>query len=213
MRIILLGAPGSGKGTQAKFIIDKYRIPYISIGDILRQETIKNNFLSKKIKYIIDSGKLIPDNLIMIILKRELKKNNYYNKFLLDGIPRTIFQAKLIKYLHITHVLKFIIPKKLILKRLSGRLIHIKSGRVYHKIFNPPKNFQIDDITGEKLVIRNDDNTKIIKKRLYEYYSTEKIITHFYKKEAYLKNLKFLNIDATLSINIIHKIIQDFLKN
>lgn len=213
MKIILLGPPGSGKGTQSKLLINHYNIQIVSIGDILRSYK-ENNKLGKKIKEKISIGKLISDQLIIKIVKETFKKNNISKNFLLDGFPRTIDQAIALKEMKIkiNYIIELIISDDDIIKRLNGRLIHLPSGRTYHTIYNPPKIKNKDDITGENLIFRDDDQVKVIKNRLVEYYKFHKPITNFYKKEAKLKNIKYCQINADSDIANVNKKIKNFLK-
>ncbi|ADP67950.1 adenylate kinase [Buchnera aphidicola str. JF98 (Acyrthosiphon pisum)] len=142
MRIILLGAPGTGKGTQGKFITEKYKIPQISTGDMLRESVVLKNKIGMIIKNIIEEGKLVSDEIVCHLIKNRIKKHDCINGFILDGFPRTIQQALYLskKNIKIDYVLEFIIPHEYILERISGRRIHIQSGRIYHVKFKPPKN-------------------------------------------------------------------------
>lgn len=208
MRIILIGYPCSGKGTQAKFIAKKYNIPKISVGDLLRSIILnKTNPQSLNIKKKINQGKLISDNIITSIIKKRLSKKDCLNGYVLDGFPRTINQAKIMdKYtLKIDYVFELLISKKIILKRMLGRQIHIPSGRIYHKIYNPPINKNKDDITGEELITRKDDTKKIILERLYEYNFFKKKIMQYYKKKNKLNQLRFFRINGKKKLSIIQK--------
>lgn len=159
MRIILIGAPGTGKGTQAKFITEKYKIPQISTGDMLRESIYSKNKIGKIIKNIIEKGKLVSDKIVCDLIEKRILKKDCINGFILDGFPRTIEQALYLsqKKIKIDYVLDFIMPYESILERISGRRIHVNSGRTYHIKFNPPKTRDQDDITGEALIIRKDD--------------------------------------------------------
>ncbi|MCW5197515.1 adenylate kinase family protein [Buchnera aphidicola] len=214
MKIILIGYPCSGKGTQAKFISKKYNIPKISIGDLLRSIILnKKNKKYLDIKKKINQGELISDNIIISIIKKRLSKKDCLKGYVLDGFPRTINQAKIMDQnkFKIDYVLELLISKKKILKRMIGRQIHIQSGRIYHKIYNPPLNKNRDDITGEKLVTRKDDTKKIIIKRLNEYNLFKKEIIKYYKKKNKLKQLKFFKINAKKKLFIIQEQIQKIL--
>lgn len=215
MKIILIGYPCSGKGTQAKFISNKYKIPKISTGDLLRSIILKKTTKDTlEIKKKIDSGQLIPDNIIISIIQKRISKKDCLNGYILDGFPRTINQAKIMEKnnLKIDYVIELLIPKKSVLKRMLGRQIHEKSGRVYHKIYNPPKQKNKDDITGEKLVTRKDDTKQIIQKRLNEYDFLKKKIINYYKRKHKLNKLKFIKINAKKKLFIIQKKIIKFLK-
>ena len=202
MHIILLGAPGSGKGTQSKFIAKKYGIQIISVGDILRAEIKIQSIIGNKIKSLMNRGKLVTDEIVISLLKKCILEKVNKNGFLLDGFPRTIIQAKSIEKLDIkiNYVLEFFLPDQLITQRLIGRRIHEASGRIYHIIFNPPKIEGKDDISGEKLIIRHDDEETVILQRIKEYHKITKPIISFYKKEAKLGNVIYHKIDATMQI-------------
>lgn len=214
MRIILIGAPGSGKGSQACFISRKYKIPQISTGNILRSITKKKTKIGKKIKKIIKKGNLVNDFLVTNIIKDRLNEKDCKNGFLLDGFPRTIQQAIEIKKnnISIDYVLELEVPDQIIFERISGRRIHIPSGRIYHTKFNPSKIKNKDDITLEKLSIRNDDQSEVIKKRLIEYHKVSKILSKFYKNEMILKKLKYFKINGEKKIIEVNEEIKKILK-
>ncbi|UPT14814.1 adenylate kinase [Buchnera aphidicola] len=215
MHIILLGAPGTGKGTQSKLISKKYKIPQISTGDILREHIESKNKIGKKIYNILKKGELVSDNIVCDLVYEKIKEANYVKGFLLDGFPRTIQQAKYISNLNIKihFVFEFIVPDELILKRISGRRTHIQSGRTYHIYFNPPKEEGKDDITKEKLVIREDDKIESIKNRLENYKKNNKKLTEYYLEEKKLKKLKFFQLDGTKKPNIIYKEIEKIIES
>ncbi|QCI21765.1 adenylate kinase [Buchnera aphidicola (Hyadaphis tataricae)] len=215
MRIILLGAPGTGKGTQAKFITEKYYIPQISIGDILRRKMNLENNVKKNIQDRMESGKLVSDIVVCNLIQDRIQHEDCKNGFLLDGFPRTIPQAH---YLYenktmIDYVLDFIMPYEDILERISGRRIHMKSGRVYHIKFNPPKNKNKDDITGEPLSIRKDDRKEILTTRLKEYTKQIKPLKQYYLKQSLKKTLKYFQINAKASMIDIQESIKNVLKD
>lgn len=184
MRIILLGAPGAGKGTQAKYICDKYHIPQISTGDILRQAVKAETPLGKIAKKIMDSGELVPDDVMLNIIKERLNSPDCQQGFLMDGFPRTIPQAEALKAtgIPIDYIVEIHVDPEEIIHRLSGRRVHPASGRVYNLYFNPPKTTGIDDITGEPLVQRNDDKEETIRHRLSVYDEQTKPLLEFYKQ-------------------------------
>ncbi|NIH41166.1 MAG: adenylate kinase [Buchnera aphidicola (Periphyllus aceris)] len=208
MKIILIGYPCSGKGTQAKFISKKYKIPNISISNLLQKEIKKkkNGDFKKKIKNKIKSGKLVSDSIIINLLEKRLKKRDCSIGYILDGFPRTLNQAKIMykKNINIDYIIEILVSRKNIFKRALGRKIHIPSGRTYHKIYNPPLIKNIDDITGENLTTRIDDTKKIVKKRLNEYDLFQKQIFLFYKKKENIKyfqingNQKFKNVKNSI---------------
>ncbi|PPI88413.1 adenylate kinase [Candidatus Pantoea edessiphila] len=203
MRIVLLGPPGTGKGTQAQFIIEKYGIPQISTGDMLRNLINKNTEIGKSTKTIMDQGKLITDEIIISLVNDRICHKDCKNGFLLDGFPRTICQANAMKKIgiKIDNVLEFIVPNELIMKRIIGRRIHIPSGRVYHVLFNPPKLENKDDITGEKLDIRKDDQANVLLDRLKEYHRITAPLIKYYKNEAKLGNVVYSKIDGSKKVS------------
>ncbi|ALD15412.1 adenylate kinase [Buchnera aphidicola (Aphis glycines)] len=210
MHIILLGAPGTGKGTQSKIISKEYKIQQISTGDILRKNIESKNKIGKKIYNILKNGELVSDNIVCDLLYKEIKKEQYIKGFLLDGFPRTIEQAKYISSLNIKidFIFELIVPDELIFKRISGRRIHVQSGRTYHINFNPPKEQGKDDITKEPLVIREDDTIESIKNRLENYKENHKKLNEYYLKEKKLKKLKFFQLDGTKKPDIIYNKIE-----
>src|SRR3569833_58093 len=168
MRLILLGAPGAGKGTQAAFIKEKYNIPQISTGDMLRAAVKAGTPLGVEAKKVIDAGGLVSDDIIIGLVKDRLKQPDCANSYLFDGFPRTIPQADAMKEagVAIDYVLEIDVPDEAIIERMSGRRVHLPSGRTYHLKFNPPKVEGRDDETGEELVQRADDNEETVRKRL-----------------------------------------------
>ncbi|WP_433589357.1 adenylate kinase [Candidatus Profftella armatura] len=185
MRLIILGAPGSGKGTQAMFIKKKFHIPQISTGEILRdviRSNNKNNF-KNKIYNDIKKGNLISDNIIIDLVINRLKCSDCINGYLLDGFPRTLSQAHAIKEagIIIDNILEIYVSDSEIIERIIGRRIHASSGRIYHNKFNPPKIHGRDNITGELLVQRDDDTIEVIKNRLSIYHKQKKILLDYYK--------------------------------
>tara|TARA_Y100000590_G_C15689911_1_gene1003033 strand:- start:1371 stop:2015 length:645 start_codon:yes stop_codon:yes gene_type:complete len=195
MRILLIGPPGSGKGTQAKKISESYNIPQISTGDMLRDHVKKLSKLGIKAKQYMDSGELVPDMLILDMMKERLNEKDCIAGYILDGFPRTIPQAEgldeLLKSLGspLNRVLIINVEDQKIIKRMSGRRVHMQSGRVYHITFNPPKKENKDDITGEPLTIRNDDKEETVKNRLSIYHTTTSPLIEFYSKNNILKNI------------------------
>lgn len=186
MRLILLGAPGAGKGTQAAYIAQKYGIPQISTGDMLRAAVKAGTKLGMEAKKHMDSGGLVPDDVIIGLVKERIKQPDCAKGFLLDGFPRTIPQAEALKKagVDLDYVLEIDVPDKEIIHRLSGRRVHPASGRTYHVIFNPPKVAGKDDMTGEELVQREDDKEETVKKRLAVYHSQTKQLIDYYSKWA-----------------------------
>ena len=187
MRLILLGGPGAGKGTQANYIKDKYGIPQISTGDMLRAAVKAGTDLGKEAKGYMDAGGLVPDEVIIGLVKERIKEPDCGKGFLFDGFPRTIPQADAMKEagVPIDAVVDVDVPDEEIIKRMSGRRAHLASGRTYHVVFNPPKVEGKDDVTGEPLVQRDDDKEEVVKKRLDVYHDqTEPLIDYYKKWEA-----------------------------
>jgi len=184
MKIILLGAPGAGKGTQAQFLMDKYAIPQISTGDMLRAAVKAGTELGKQAKEVMDAGGLVTDEIIIGLVKERIKQPDCANGFLFDGFPRTIPQAEALQEqgIAIDAVLEISVDDEEIVKRLSGRRVHPGSGRVYHVIYNPPKVSGLDDESGEPLIQRDDDKEATIRKRLEIYHQQTKPLVVFYQK-------------------------------
>jgi adenylate kinase len=184
MRVILLGAPGAGKGTQAKFITEKFGIPQISTGDMLRAAVKAGTELGLKAKSVMDSGGLVSDDLIIGLIKDRLSEPDCANGVLFDGFPRTIPQAEalLAAGLTIDNVVEIKVDDEEIVQRISGRRVHEGSGRVYHVVYNPPKTEGVDDVTGEALVQRKDDVEATVRHRLSVYHSQTKPLVDFYEK-------------------------------
>ncbi|EOE0522167.1 adenylate kinase [Providencia stuartii] len=202
MRIILLGAPGAGKGTQAQFIMEKFGIPQISTGDMLRAAVKAGSELGLKAKELMDNGKLVTDELVIALVKERIKQDDCRNGFLLDGFPRTIPQADAMKEadINVDFVLEFDVPDEIIVERIIGRRVHAPSGRVYHVTFNPPKVENKDDVTGEELTIRKDDQEDTVRKRLVEYHDLTAPLVAYYQKEADAGNTKYFKIDGTRKV-------------
>lgn len=183
MRLMLLGAPGAGKGTQAKKLMEFFKIPQISTGDMLRSAIAEGSALGKSVKSVMDAGQLVSDDLIMNLIDDRLKKPDCKNGYLFDGFPRTIAQAKAMQTSHIAldHVVELSVPDEEIVQRLIGRRIHQPSGRVYHLTFHPPKVDGLDDVTGEPLIQRDDDTEKTVRDRLAVYHSQTAPLIAFYQ--------------------------------
>ena len=216
MRIILLGAPGAGKGTQAQILKDKFNIPQISTGDMLRGAIKANTRLGLEAKKFMDSGALVPDQLIIELVKERIQDSDCKQGFLLDGFPRTIPQAEAMKEAAITidMVIEIDVPDNVILDRLSGRRTHIASGRIYHIHNNPPKIQGKDDVTGEDLVQRDDDKEETILKRLSVYHSQTKPLVDYYLKWSASENegLRYIKINGLGNVNDIQKSIFEQIK-
>ncbi len=184
MRVILLGAPGAGKGTQAQFIMEHYGIPQISTGDMLRAAIKNGTELGKKVKAVMDSGALVSDEIIIALVKERIAQEDCAKGFLFDGFPRTIPQAEALRDagIAIDHVVEIAVADEEIVKRMSGRRVHPESGRTYHVVFNPPKEEDKDDITGEPLVQRADDEEETVRKRLGVYHDQTAPLVAFYRQ-------------------------------
>jgi len=186
MRIILLGAPGAGKGTQAQFITESYGIPQISTGDMLRAAVAAGTELGVQVKGVMDSGGLVSDELIIALVKERIEQGDCANGFLFDGFPRTIPQAEAMKEagVDIDHVVNIDVADEDIVQRLSGRRVHSNSGRVYHTIYNPPKVEGKDDVTGDDLIQREDDSEATVKNRLAVYHDQTEPLVNYYNNWA-----------------------------
>lgn len=190
MRLVLLGCPGAGKGTQATFIKDKYKLAQISTGDMLRAAITAGTPLGKQVKQIMDEGRLVSDDIMIQLVKERLAQPDCVNGCLLDGFPRTIPQAEALhnNNIHLDYIIEISVPDEELIKRLSGRRVHLASGRVYHVIFNPPKVEGKDDVTGEPLIHRSDDHEETISKRLAVYHQQTKPLINYYIQQAADKN-------------------------
>jgi len=199
MRIILLGAPGAGKGTQAQFLMGKFGIPQISTGDMLRSAIEAGTELGLAAKQVMDEGKLVSDELIIGLVKERIAQPDCAKGFLLDGFPRTIPQADAMKTsgIKVDHVIEFDVDDEVIVERMSGRRVHPGSGRVYHLRYNPPKVEGVDDVSGEDLVIRPDDQEETVRKRLAIYHEQTKPLIAYYSKSAAAGNCAYHKFDGT----------------
>jgi len=186
MQVMLLGAPGAGKGTQAKLITEMLNIPQISTGDMLREAIAQGTELGKEAKKIIDAGNLVSDEIINGLVKERVAREDCKNGFLLDGYPRTLAQAEALKTagIHLDHVIQISINNEEIINRITGRRIHLDSGRVYHIEYNPPKQEGMDDVTGEALIQRDDDKKETVLKRLEVYHQQTEPLVSYYKDWA-----------------------------
>jgi adenylate kinase len=184
MRIILLGGPGAGKGTQAGYIKEKYNIPQISTGDMLRAAVKDGTPLGLEAKKVMDAGQLVSDDIIMGLVKERIAQPDCENGYLFDGFPRTIAQADALKNENVTldAIVEIDVDDDEIIKRMSGRRVHLASGRTYHVVFNPPKVQDKDDVTGEPLVQRDDDKEETVRKRLDVYHSQTEPLIDYYSK-------------------------------
>lgn len=186
IKIILLGAPGAGKGTQANYIKENFGIAQISTGDMLRSAVHSGTKLGIIAKKIMDAGELVPDDLIINLVKERIARPDCVNGFLLDGFPRTIPQADAMRSagVQIDYVIEIDVVDAEIITRISGRRVHLASGRTYHSIFSPPRVKGKDDLTGEPLIQRDDDRAETVKKRLEIYYAQTKPLVEYYLLQA-----------------------------
>jgi adenylate kinase len=186
MRLILLGPPGAGKGTQAAFITQKYGIPQISTGDMLRAAVKAGTPLGIEAKKIMDTGGLVSDDIITGLVKDRLEQPDCANGYLFDGFPRTIPQADALKHagVKLDYVVEISVPEENIIERMSGRRVHPASGRSYHTTFNPPKTADVDDVTGEPLVQRDDDREETVRHRLSVYRDQTRPLVDYYSQWA-----------------------------
>ena len=186
MRVILLGAPGAGKGTQAQFIMEQFGIPQISTGDMLRAAVKEGSELGRQAKEIMASGGLVSDDIIIALVKERIARDDCRNGFLFDGFPRTIPQAEAMKRegVAIDVVLEIHVPDAAIVERMGGRRVHVASGRTYHVRFNPPKVAGKDDVTGEALIQRDDDREETVRERLVVYHSQTEPLVAWYANWA-----------------------------
>ncbi|WFD24971.1 adenylate kinase [Malassezia equina] len=193
VRMILIGPPGAGKGTQAPKILERFQnmVCHLATGDLLRQQVSLGTELGKSAKKIMDQGGLVSDEIMINMIKDQLENNRACSKgFILDGFPRTTPQAEKLdqmleqRHQKLDHVVELQIPDQLLISRITGRLVHPGSGRSYHKEFNPPKKPMTDDLTGEPLVQRSDDNEEALKKRLVSYHKQTTAVTEYYKKHG-----------------------------
>jgi adenylate kinase len=203
MRVILLGGPGAGKGTQANYIKERYGIPQISTGDMLRAHVKAGTELGVAAKKIMDEGGLVSDDIIMGMVKERITEDDCKAGYLFDGFPRTIPQAEALKDagVPIDAVVEIDVPDEEIIKRMSGRRVHLASGRTYHVVFNPPKEEGKDDETGEPLIQRDDDQEETVKARLKVYHDQTEPLIAFYSKEAEAGNCKYVKIDGVGGVN------------
>jgi len=203
MRAILLGGPGAGKGTQAQYITERYGIPQISTGDMLRAHVKAGTELGLAAKKIMDEGGLVSDDIIIGMVKERIKEADCANGYLFDGFPRTIPQAAALKDagIGIDAVVEIDVPDEEIIKRMSGRRVHPGSGRTYHVIYNPPKTEGKDDVTGEDLIQRDDDQEDTVKARLGVYHDQTEPLISFYSREADAGNCKYVKIDGIGGVN------------
>ena len=215
MRIILLGAPGVGKGTQAKFICNRFAIPQISTGDMLRESVRDGNSLGRKVKKVMDQGALVTDDIIIDLVKDRIKKNDCEKGYLFDGFPRTIPQAEALaqQNIQIDSVIEIKVEDDQIIARLAGRRVHEGSGRIYHITNNPPKRKNLDDVTGEPLIQRDDDKEDTIKQRLEVYRNQTEPLVNFYQKMHKGGVISYRSIDGNKMYEKLSAEILNYLEN
>ena len=199
MKIILLGPPGAGKGTQAEIICKNFSIPHISTGDMLREAIANETATGKLAKEIMDAGNLVSDDVIVSLVKDRIKEEDCKNGFLFDGFPRTIPQADALENqeIFVNVVLELTLKDELIINRMSGRRVHQPSGRSYHLEFNPPEKDGVDDVTGEPLIQRDDDKPETVKNRLEVYWEQTNPLIVYYRSKSVQTDLKYIEIDGS----------------
>tara|TARA_B110000091_G_scaffold33777_1_gene35707 strand:- start:246 stop:890 length:645 start_codon:yes stop_codon:yes gene_type:complete len=210
-KLILLGPPGAGKGTQADLICSYLSIPKISTGDMLREAIASGNELGKRVSGVLNSGSLVSDEIIGSIIVERIKKQDCQNGFLFDGVPRTLGQANLLVDMNVSfsHVVEISVENQIIIERMSGRRFHIASGRSYHVNFNPPKNIGFDDITGDALVQREDDKPETVTKRLDVYHEETKPLSDFYSNKSSNAELVYFSVDGSGTVESVFESIKN----
>jgi len=205
MRVILLGGPGAGKGTQAGYIVGRYGIPQISTGDMLRATVKADTPLGRKAKGIMDAGRLVPDDLIVTLVRERVAQDDCARGFLFDGFPRTIPQAEALAQagIDIDAVVEIAVDDQEIIRRMSGRRVHLESGRTYHVEFNPPREEGKDDVTGEPLIQREDDKEETVRKRLEVYHAQTVPLIDYYQSCAASGEenaLRYIRVDGKAGV-------------
>ena len=204
MKVLLLGAPGAGKGTQAQFIKEAFNIPQISTGDMLRAAVKAGTSLGIEAKKIMDAGGLVRDDIIIGLVKERIQEADCANGFLFDGFPRTLAQAEAMKEAGVVldFVVEIDVPDEVIVERMSGRRVHMASGRTYHLVYNPPKVAGKDDETGEDLIQRDDDQAETVQKRLNVYHEQTEVLVDYYGKQSVETGLPgYIKVDGTQDVN------------
>jgi len=186
MRLILLGPPGAGKGTQARFICERYGIPQISTGDMLRAAIAADTELGRRARAVMNGGQLVSDELVVAMVKERISEPDCAAGFLFDGFPRTVAQAEATRAagVAIDAIVDIRVPDDIVMTRLTGRRAHLPSGRTYHVTFNPPRREGLDDVTGEPLVLRDDDREETVRRRLEAYHAQTRVLSEFYARLA-----------------------------
>lgn len=207
MKVILIGPPGAGKGTQAQFICEAFDIPQISTGDMLRSAVQQGSPLGQRVKAVMDSGALVSDDIIIELVEERIADEDCAAGFLFDGFPRTIPQAEALGEagIGIDFVVEITVPDEEIVKRMSGRRVHPESGRVYHVDFNPPKVAGIDDETGEDLIQRDDDREETVRERLAVYHQQTHPLVDYYQKKAKGNELRYVRVDGQGDVREVHE--------
>ena len=214
MKLILLGPPGAGKGTQAQSICRRYAIPQISTGDMLRSAIAAATPLGKRVQAIMDAGKLVDDATVVQLVKERITEADCRNGFLLDGFPRTVPQAQAVldAGIAIDHVLEISVSDELVLERLSGRRVHEASGRIYHVVYDPPKQRGVDDLTGEPLTQRRDDEEETVRDRLRVYHAQTRPLIRLYRNLAASNAVRYTTIDGSNGVNDVQQAIDRALR-
>jgi adenylate kinase len=213
MRLMLLGGPGAGKGTQALKLMNHFKIPQISTGDMLRSAIVAGTELGKNAKKVMDSGELVSDDIIIDLVKERLQQDDCRTGFLFDGFPRTIPQADALKNakIKLDHIIELAVPDKEIINRITGRRVHTASGRVYHVKFQPPKKNNVDDVTGESLIQRDDDKEETIKQRLSVYHQQTAPLINYYQQWAKINDNQAPRFHRVQGIGSVDSIFQAIL--
>lgn len=199
-RMVLFGPPGSGKGTQAMKLAEHFQIPHISTGDMLRAEIKANTMLGQQVSALMEKGALVPDELIIQMIQTRVSQEDCQKGFILDGVPRTIEQVHLMSKanIDIDYVIDIQVPDDVLVTRLSGRRVHLSSGRTYHVDFNPPKEDGLDDVTHEPLVQRADDQEEAIMHRLEVFHETTAPVSEYYQSR---KDIRYIGVDGSQMVN------------
>lgn len=205
MKILLLGAPGAGKGTQAQFITVALNIPQISTGDMLRAAVKAGTPLGLEAKKIMDAGGLVRDDIIIGLVKERIAEPDCAHGFLFDGFPRTLAQAEAMEKagVHLDAVIEIAVPDEVIIERMSGRRVHLPSGRTYHILYHPPKVSGKDDETGEDLIQRDDDQEETVKKRLQVYHEQTEVLIDFYDHQQGDHAPQYIKVDGTQPVETV----------
>ncbi len=213
MRVILLGPPGAGKGTQAAYICERFTIPQISTGDMLRAAVAAGTELGRRAKAIMDAGELVSDDIIIGLVLDRIAEPDCAEGFLFDGFPRTLPQAEAMREAGVTidAVVEIVVPDDEIVRRMSGRRVHPGSGRTYHLVFNPPERDELDDVTGEPLVQRDDDREEVVRNRLATYHAQTEVLSRYYAELEGSDAPELVRVDGTRSIeqvrdDILHRL-------